>query len=108
MTTFLRVLQEAGQHGVEAVELAVETVQHGGEEVAGSGPDVGGMLMHHLADASEIALPWGLWHLPQWPPIHLGGLTIDFSPTKHVVFMLLAAVIVCAVFLTMARAMKGK
>jgi F-type H+-transporting ATPase subunit a len=66
------------------------------------------MLMHHLADASEIELPWGVWHLPHWEPLHLGGLTIDFSPTKHVVFMLLAALIVCVVFLTMARAMRGK
>ncbi|MGD2121481.1 MAG: F0F1 ATP synthase subunit A [Gemmatimonadota bacterium] len=108
MTTFLRVLQEAGQHGAEAAEHAVETVQHGAEEVAGTGPDVGGMLMHHLADAHEIELPWGVWHLPQWEPIHFGGLTIDLSPTKHVVFMLLAAVIVCVVFLAMARAMRGK
>jgi F-type H+-transporting ATPase subunit a len=66
------------------------------------------MLMHHLADAHEIELPWGVWHLPQWEPIHFGGLTIDLSPTKHVVFMLLAAVIVCVVFLAMARAMRGK
>jgi F-type H+-transporting ATPase subunit a len=108
MTTFLRVLQEAGQQGAEAAEHAAETVQHGGEEVAGSGPDVGGMLMHHLADAHEIELPWGVWHLPQWEPIHLGSLTIDFSPTKHVVFMLVAAAIVCVVFLMMARAVRGK
>jgi F-type H+-transporting ATPase subunit a len=66
------------------------------------------MLMHHLADAQEIELPWGVWHLPEWEPLHLGGLTIDLSPTKHVVFMVLAAIIVCAVFLTMARAVRGK
>jgi len=66
------------------------------------------MLMHHLADAREIELPWGTWHLPQWEPIHLGGLTLDLSPTKHVVFLVLAAIIVCAVFLLMARAVKGK
>jgi F-type H+-transporting ATPase subunit a len=108
MTTFLRVLQEAGQHGAGEAGQPAEAVQHGVEEVAGSGPDVGGMLMHHLADASEIELPWGVWHLPHWEPLHLGGLTFDFSPTKHVVFMLLAALIVCVVFLTMARAMRGK
>jgi len=108
MTTFLRVLQEAGEHGAEAVEGVAETAQHGAEQAAGGVPDIGGMLMHHLADAREIELPWGTWVLPHWEPIHLGGLTIDFSPTKHVVFMALAAVIVCALFLTVARALKGK
>jgi len=101
MTTFLRVLQEAGQHGAEAV-------QHGGEHSADGAPDVGGMLMHHLADGHEVELPWGVWHLPQWEPIHLGGLTIDLSPTKHVVFMILAAILVCALFLTIARSIRKK
>ena len=41
--------------------------------------------------------------LPRFAPIHLGGLTIDFSPTKHLVFMLLAAVIVGLVFTLSAR-----
>ena len=108
MTTFLRVLQEAGEHGVEAVEGVAETAQHGAEQAAGGVPDIGGMLMHHLADAREIELPWGTWVLPHWEPIHLGGLTIDFSPTKHVVFMALAAVIVCVLFLTVTRALRGK
>ncbi len=102
MTTFLRVLQEAGQHEAEVVQQGVEHAAEGGV------PDIGGMLIHHLADAKEIELPWGTWVLPHWEPIHLGGLTIDFSPTKHVVFMALAAVIVCALFLTVARALKGK
>jgi len=102
MTTFLRVLQEAGQHGAEVV-------QQGGEQGAEGGvPDIGGMLMHHLADARAIELPWGTWVLPHWEPLHLGGLTIDLSPTKHVVFMALAALIVCALFLSVARALKGK
>jgi F-type H+-transporting ATPase subunit a len=106
MTTFLRVLQEAGQHGAEAVEHAAETVQQGAEAAAGGPPDIGGMLMHHLADAKEIELPWGVWHLPQWEPIHLGGLAIDFSPTKHVVFMVLAGVLVCSLFLLVARSIR--
>ena len=90
------------------MEHAAETVRHGAEQAAGGTPDIGGMLMHHLADAPEIELPWGVWHLPQFPPVHLGGLTIDLSPTKHVVFMALAGIIVCALFLTMARAVRGK
>ena len=62
-------------------------------------PDIGQMIMHHTSDAHEIALewPWGgetVIHLPQLAPLHIGGLTIDVSPTKHVVFMLLAATLV--------------
>ena len=109
MTTFLRVLQETGQQGAEVGEHGAEVAQQAVELAAEGGvPDIGGMLMHHLADSPEIALPWGVWHLPQWEPIHLGGLTIDLSPTKHVVFMALAALIVCFLFVSVARALKGK
>ena len=62
-------------------------------------PDIGGMIMHHTADAHEIAFewPWGaetVIHLPQWEPVHIGALTLDLSPTKHVVFMIFAAFLV--------------
>jgi F-type H+-transporting ATPase subunit a len=67
------------------------------------------MLMHHLADAPEIELPWGVLHLPHWGDIgHLGGFPINLSPTKHVVFMALAALLVAALFITIARAITGK
>ena len=63
-------------------------------------PESGGqkdMIMPHIVDSHEIEIPWPNAalakhvHLPQWEPIHLGGLTIDLSPTKHVVMMLVAA-----------------
>ena len=62
--------------------------------------DIGEMIMHHTSDAHEIAFesPLGgelfVIHLPQWAPVHIGGMAIDLSPTKHVVFMLLAAFLV--------------
>ncbi|HWA56265.1 MAG TPA: F0F1 ATP synthase subunit A, partial [Gemmatimonadales bacterium] len=52
------------------------------------------LIFHHTADAWEV---WG-WHLPRFADIHIGALTLNLSPTKHVVFMLLAAFLV---FLTM-------
>lgn len=62
-------------------------------------PNVGEMVMHHTADAWTIDFyPLGEIHLPRWPDIHLGSLTINLSPTKHVVFMAIAALLV---FLTM-------
>jgi F-type H+-transporting ATPase subunit a len=65
-------------------------------------PDIGGMIMQHTADAHEIefAWPWGgetVIHLPRWQPIVIGGVSIDLSPTKHVVFMILAAALVFVV-----------
>ncbi len=79
---------------------------------AGEEPDLQGMLMHHLLDGPEIEftlLGRGfVWHLPQWEPVHVAGMTIDFSPTKHVVFVILAALLCLAVFLPIAAAMRGK
>lgn len=73
---------------------------------AGGSPDIAGMLMHHLLDGNEIdfeILGRGFtWHLPQWEPIHLAGLTINLSPTKHVIFLMLAGVLCLAVFLPIA------
>ena len=62
-------------------------------------------IVHHIGNAHELELPFvGIVHLPQWEPIHLGGLAIDLSPTKHLVFMLLAAIIVALTFVLSARA----
>ena len=61
-------------------------------------PDIGAMIFHHTGDSKFVELPFGLgeWHLPG--PWYIAGTTIDVSPTKHVVFMILAAVLV---FITM-------
>jgi len=60
------------------------------------GPDIGKAIFEHTSDSRVVELPFGLgeWHLPTgW---HLFG--IDVSPTKHVVFMVVAATLV---FVTM-------
>lgn len=75
-------------------------------------PDIGGMILHHTSDAHEIELPfaewlhWGPWRLPQWAPVHVGGMEIDLSPTKHVVFMLLAAFLVWLTMFLTGRALE--
>ncbi|MSR07158.1 MAG: ATP synthase F0 subunit A [Gemmatimonadetes bacterium] len=62
-------------------------------------PDIGEVVLHHTADAWTIDFyPLGQIHLPRWEPVHMFGYPVNLSPTKHVVFMLLAAVLV---FLTM-------
>ncbi len=62
-------------------------------------PNIGEMILHHTADAHEIAFewPWGaasVIHLPQWEPVHIGSFALDLSPTKHVVFLFVAAFLV--------------
>jgi F-type H+-transporting ATPase subunit a len=71
-------------------------------------------IVGHIADGHSIELPFlGEVELPRFAPIHIGGLTLDLSPTKHFVFMLLAATIVALVFVLSARSIaaaeaKGK
>jgi F-type H+-transporting ATPase subunit a len=56
-------------------------------------PDIGAMIFHHTGDGKVVEVPFGLL-----PDIHLPGPwyigNIDVSPTKHVVFMILAAFLV--------------
>jgi len=68
--------------------------------------DITAMILHHLADSKELELPFGVVHLPQFPPVHLGPISLDFSLTKHVVFMLLSAVIVAVLLILSARGAK--
>lgn len=44
--------------------------------------------------------------LPHWAPIHLGPLTLDISPTKHVVMLFIAATLCLVTLLLAARAHK--
>ena len=44
--------------------------------------------------------------LPQWAPIHIGPLTLDISPTKHVVMMMIAAVLCLLTLILAARSHK--
>jgi F-type H+-transporting ATPase subunit a len=61
------------------------------------------MILHHLADSKEWETPFGVVHLPQFEPIKLGSLTLDFSITKHVLFMMIAAVLVAITIIIAAR-----
>ncbi|MGH7711757.1 MAG: hypothetical protein ACREOG_10770, partial [Gemmatimonadaceae bacterium] len=41
---------------------------------------------------------------PLWDPVHIGGVEVNLSPTKHVVMLLLAALIVTILLVGAARA----
>ena len=69
----------------------------------GEGFNIQEMILHHLADSHEWEVgPWVV-HLPTFEPVHWGPLTLDFSITKHVLFMMIAAVLVAAVMIPAAR-----
>ena len=52
------------------------------------------IIMPHLTDSKHLEYPcvkgWGEWAcgvtLPTWN-VHIAGKTVDFGPTKHVVFL---------------------
>ena len=68
--------------------------------------DIKEMILHHLVDSHEWEVgPWVI-HLPQFDPVHLGPLTLDFSITKHVLFMFFAAILVAAILIPAARKSK--
>jgi len=75
-------------------------------------PDLGAMLMHHLSDGNTIELEildfHKVWTLPHWQPIQIGALELDLSPTKHVVFLGVAAILLLAVFIPIGRQMRDR
>jgi len=71
----------------------------------------GDFISPHITDSHCLEVPNGLriWEtreveLPRWAPIHIGKVAVDLSPTKHVVFLLLAAFLCCVTLITAARA----
>ncbi len=61
--------------------------------------NIGEMVLHHAADGYSIGIePYFVFEWHRWSDIHLGPLTVNLTPTRHVFFMLVAAFLV---FLTM-------
>jgi F-type H+-transporting ATPase subunit a len=68
------------------------------------------IIMPHITDAKHFEVPcvrgWGEWacsvHLPTWP-LTIGGRTYDFGPTKHVVWLLIAATLTAVLLIGAAR-----
>jgi F-type H+-transporting ATPase subunit a len=61
-------------------------------------------LFEHAHDSHELELPFiGHIHLPHFQPVHLAGMTIDFSITKHVVFLWVAGLLLLWVAVSAAR-----
>jgi F-type H+-transporting ATPase subunit a len=57
--------------------------------------NIGEIVLHHTADAYSIDFyPLGKLEWHKWPDLHIGNFAVNLTPTKHVVFMVIAAVLV--------------
>jgi F-type H+-transporting ATPase subunit a len=94
-----RTLALAGSLFAWSAPVLAQEAEHGGGR-----PSNQIDIVHHIGNAHSIELPvLGEVELPRFAPIRIGGLTLDLSPTKHLVFMLMAALLVALVFLLSAR-----
>ncbi len=96
--------------------LLLAQAAHGapdGQDVASEWND---HMMAEVSDASHVEIPligplaahFGLEiHLPQFPPLHFGALTIDLSPSKHVVYLAFAAALCALTMIWVARKTHG-
>jgi F-type H+-transporting ATPase subunit a len=94
-----------GADTIHGVADTLHTIaEHGAAQGGGEkGPVDFTELLHHVQDAKELDTPFGILHLPQFPPFHIAGLSIDMSITKHVFFLWCAALILCVVAIAVVR-----
>jgi F-type H+-transporting ATPase subunit a len=78
---------------------ATADTAHAGHE----GGNLFGKLLHHVQDAPTLDTPFGAVHLPHFTPFTVAGISFDMSITKHVVFLWIAALILCAFGILVAR-----
>ena len=83
-------------NAVDTIETVADSVQ----QSSGPGSD---WILHHVMDSRELDFePLFTIHIPQFPTI----LGIDMTPTKHVVFMWIAALLVLLTFTIIAKRYK--
>jgi len=83
---------------------------HGGAAEQDVGAAWNAHMIEEVADAHHFPVPFlgTEIHLPEWPPLHLGSLTIDLSPTKHVIWLLIAATLCALTMVWVARRTHGR
>ena len=66
------------------------------------------LITPHITDSHHLELPWPNAELvkeielPRIPPVHIGGMELDLSPTKHVVFLLFGATLASILLISAA------
>jgi F-type H+-transporting ATPase subunit a len=86
--------QAAAQHAPPAASLQEAHAGNAAEAAQVESEKAGVDFMHHIQDSQEIETPFGAIHLPHKGSWMVGP--IDMTPSKHVVFMGLAALLVIA------------
>lgn len=72
-----------------------DTLKAGADTLHAAGKNDSGWIMHHITDSRVLDFqPFGEIHIPQFPVI----LGVDITPTKHVVFMWIAALLLIIMF----------
>jgi len=108
----------AAPRGAADVDSAVSHAasrESQGAPAAGAGHGAEGgedadIITPHITDSHHLEIPSFRppfvteVELPHWHPVTIGGLTLDLSPTKHVVMLLLAATLCAVVLITAAVA----
>lgn len=80
------------------------TAAGGGGHGEGNVSEMFKHLFEHVQDSRDLELPFiGHVHLPHFEPITVGGLTLDISITKHVVFLWIAAALLIVLMMMAAR-----
>ena len=103
--SLLRVLPEHAQ------EVAQGAADHGADP---SGPmpmdELPEFIQHHIGDAAEIDFMGGHWSLEALSidPIQIGSLAIDLSPTRHLLVMMVVALLMLAIFIPVAGLIRKK
>jgi F-type H+-transporting ATPase subunit a len=83
--------------------------EHGAPATKQLGP--ADIIMPHITDSKHLEFPcvkgWNEWAchvtLPTWN-VHLGSMTFDLGPTKHVVYLLISAIVAAVILVGTARA----
>ena len=92
------------EHAAPAAAAAQE--HHGEAAAAGEHAEEWGteVMMHHVVDSNVWEFgPFGEVHLPELPSFNIGGLEVDLSITKHVLFLMFAAVLTIVTMFIAAR-----
>jgi F-type H+-transporting ATPase subunit a len=101
------VFQEHAAAAADTLARAAGAGAHGGGH--GGGENTFASLLEHVYDAHELELPLvGHIELPHFAPVHLGGMMIDFSITKHVVFLWLSAAVLVLLAVAAARSVSKR
>jgi len=101
-----------GNRAAHVVAPAASAEQHEAAPAGHHSPEgceeyaSGDFITPHITDAHCIDVPGfpRFWEphevaLPRWKPVQVGGVAIDLSPTKHVVMLLIAALLCCLVLI---------